>query len=495
MIAIYLAPVYIILNLYILRWAYLWMGSCHSILRTMAFRTIFAIIYAILSTSLVSGFLIKKPRVLHRALKITGNYFLGIFLYSLMIVMAADLGRLFFKYVCRVSWIHSRIAFNVAGAVCTLLIIGLCVRGIVHAKYIKVTPYKVTVNKTVPDTDKLKVVLVADTHFGYNAGVIHAHELVRKINKQKPDLVCIAGDIFDNEYDAIRSPEKLSKVLRSIKSTYGVYACWGNHDLNEAILAGFTFHHKGDNISDVKDPRMNEFLRKSNIKLLEDESVLIDNKFYIVGRKDASLIEKIHETRKAPDQLTKLLDRDKPILVIDHQPKELQELADAGADLDLCGHTHNGQTFPGNLTIKPMWENPCGISQKGTRHAIRYGQRNLLNSGQFRITRTLKPEKKFFPHAMMLSIVHYPHIHIFIHIFCRDSCCASCISINRRCSNSLSDHRYIYFIPLRNHTYQKTKNYSYQFMKPFLHIFHNEPPAILHKKHRDCALPTTTYVI
>ena len=85
MIAIYLAPVYIILNLYILRWAYLWMGSCHSILRTMAFRTIFAIIYAIVATSLVSGFFIKKPRVLHRALKITGNYFLGIFLYSLMI--------------------------------------------------------------------------------------------------------------------------------------------------------------------------------------------------------------------------------------------------------------------------------------------------------------------------------------------------------------------------------------------------------------------------
>lgn len=139
MIAIYLAPVYIILNLYILRWAYLWMGSCHSILRTMAFRTIFAIIYAIVATSLVSGFFIKKPRVLHRALKITGNYFLGIFLYSLMIVMAADLGRLFFKYVCKVSWIHSRIAFNVAGAVCVLLIIGLCIRGIIHAKYIKVT--------------------------------------------------------------------------------------------------------------------------------------------------------------------------------------------------------------------------------------------------------------------------------------------------------------------------------------------------------------------
>lgn len=370
MIAIYLAPVYIILNLYILRWAYLWMGSCHSILRTMAFRTIFAIIYAIVATSLVSGFFIKKPRVLHRALKITGNYFLGIFLYSLMIVMATDLGRLFFKYVCRVPWIHSRIAFNVAGAVCTLLIIGLCVRGIVHAKYIKVTPYKVTVNKTVPDTDKLKVVLVADTHFGYNAGVIHAHELVRKINKQKPDLVCIAGDIFDNEYEAIHEPEKVKKILRKINSRYGVYACWGNHDLNEPILAGFTFNPGKEGAESLKDPRMREFLKDSNIQLLEDEAVLIDNSFYVVGRKDASLIEKIEEKRKTPAQLTEKLDKDKPIIFIDHQPKEFQEIADAGVDLDLCGHTHDGQTFPGNITIKFLWENPCGYLQKGSMHNI-----------------------------------------------------------------------------------------------------------------------------
>lgn len=370
MIAIYLAPVYIILNLYILRWAYLWMGSCHSILRTMAFRTIFAIIYAIVATSLVSGFFIKKPRVLHRALKVTGNYFLGIFLYSLMIVMAADLGRLFFKYVCRVSWIHSRIAFNVAGAVCVLLIIGLCIRGIIHAKYIKVTPYEVTINKTVPDTDKLKVVLVADTHFGYNAGVIHAHELVHKINKQKPDLVCIAGDIFDNEYEAIHEPKKVKKILRKINSRYGVYACWGNHDLNEPILAGFTFNPGKEGAESLKDPRMREFLKDSNIQLLEDEAVLIDNSFYVVGRKDASLIEKIEEKRKTPAQLTEKLDKDKPIIFIDHQPKELQEIADAGVDLDLCGHTHDGQTFPGNITIKFLWENPCGYLQKGSMHNI-----------------------------------------------------------------------------------------------------------------------------
>lgn len=364
MIAIYLSPIYLLLNLYILRWAYLWMGTCHSILRTLGFRLIFAVIYVLLSTSLLTGFLIKNPKSLHRMLKIIGNYFLGIFLYTLVIILLADFGRILLKYVFHASWIHSRTAFTVAGAICALLILLLSACGIFHAKYIKTTSYDVIINKTIPERTSMKVVLLADTHFGYNAGVLHARELVRKINKQKPDLVCIAGDIFDNEYDAIRNPEKLEKTLRGIKSTYGVYACWGNHDLNEEILAGFTFKHKDGDLSDIKDPRMKKFLKNSNIHILEDESVLINDQFYVIGRKDASLTEKIHETRKAPAQLTEKLDRDKPIIMIDHQPKELQELADAGVDLDLCGHTHNGQTFPGNFTIKLMWENPCGLLSK-----------------------------------------------------------------------------------------------------------------------------------
>ena len=212
--------------------------------------------------------------------------------------------------------------------------------------------------------------LIADTHFGYNAGTIHAKEIVKKINRQNPDLVCIAGDIFDNEYEAIHEPKKVKKTLRKINSRYGVYACWGNHDLNEPILAGFTFNPGKEGAESLKDPRMREFLKDSNIQLLEDEAVLIDNSFYVVGRKDASLIEKIEEKRKTPAQLTEKLDKDKPIIFIDHQPKELQEIADAGVDLDLCGHTHDGQTFPGNITIKFLWENPCGYLQKGSMHNI-----------------------------------------------------------------------------------------------------------------------------
>ena len=172
----------------------------------------------------------------------------------------------------------SRCTFVVTGFLCTTLIIGLSVYGILHVTHIKTTPYEVKVEKTVDGMDSLKVVLLADTHFGYSIGTAQAKRIVKTINAQNPDVVCIAGDIFDNEYDAISDPDELKEILSGIQSRYGVYACWGNHDLNEPILAGFTFDGKE---AEYNDPRMEEFLTDAGIHLLNDESVLIDDKFYI----------------------------------------------------------------------------------------------------------------------------------------------------------------------------------------------------------------------
>ena len=133
------------------------------------------------------------------------------------------------------------------------------------------------------------------------------------------------------------------------------------------MLAGFTFRQSEKKES---DPRMDEFLKDANITLLRDEGMLIDGKFYLYGRPDAHRPGRGIETRKTPDEITADMDKNKPIIVLDHQPKELQELADAGVDVDLCGHTHDGQMFPGNLTIKLMWENACGYLQKGKMHNI-----------------------------------------------------------------------------------------------------------------------------
>ena len=367
MTAFLLAPFYILVNVYVVRWMIRWMGACSHIFQSAVFRAVFIIFYILIASSLLTGFLINKPKFLHRILKNTGNYFLGTFLYIILVIVVVDLVRLILKYVFHARFLEFRSTFVITGFVCMALIILISVYGILHVGTIKVTPYEVTVNKKVKDMDSLKIVLLADTHFGYSINCRHAQKMVEKINAQNPDIVCIAGDIFDNDYDAISDPEGVCNALKSIKSRYGVYACWGNHDLDEPILAGFTF---GGKKKDQADPRMEQLLRDANIHLLTDEAELIDDKFYVVGRNDSSRTHKLGGQRLSPAQLTKDLDLDKPVIFIDHQPKQLQETADAGADLDLCGHTHDGQIFPGNLFIHLFWENSFGYLKKDKMHNI-----------------------------------------------------------------------------------------------------------------------------
>ena len=88
---------------------------------------------------------------------------------------------------------------------------------------------------------------------------------MNSINKQDADLVLIAGDIFDNEWEAVDQPEELEKILWGIKSKYGVYACYGNHDIQEQVLAGFTF---GGQREKTSSPEMDEFMEKAGITLL-----------------------------------------------------------------------------------------------------------------------------------------------------------------------------------------------------------------------------------
>ena len=236
MLAIFLAPLYILINIYIVRWMILWMGACTHFFQTFAFRVCFVGVYIFLSTSLLTCFLIRKPPEIHRFLKNTANYFQGTFLYILIVIVTTDLCRLILKHTLHPAWLYSRKSFVITGVVCTLLIIGISLYGILNQWNIKTKTYDVKVDKQVKGMDSLKIVLLADIHFGYSIGEKHAELLVKKINAEDPDLICIAGDIFDNEYEGIKDPQKTAAILRSLKSRYGVYACWGNHDLSEPIL-------------------------------------------------------------------------------------------------------------------------------------------------------------------------------------------------------------------------------------------------------------------
>lgn len=254
-----------------------------------------------------------------------------------------------------------------AGGICAVVVLVLSAWGAYNARIIQVTPYEITVNKDGGRLENLNVVLAADLHLGYNIGTAHMMQMVDKINEQNADLVVFAGDIFDNEYEALDDPEELIAVLQKIQSKHGVYACYGNHDVEEKILAGFTF---GGNKKKESSIQMDEFLERAGIHLLQDEAVLIDDSFYLYGRPDAQRPGRGINMRKTAAELMGELDTEKPVIVIDHEPKELQELADAGVDIDLCGHTHDGQMFPANLITALMWENSYGYLKKDHMHTI-----------------------------------------------------------------------------------------------------------------------------
>ena len=280
MLAIYLSPIYILVNLYLFRWLLRWMGACHHFFQKNWMKAGMAVIYFILALSLLIGFLLPAGN-LQRFFKSLGNYWLGVLLYAVLAVVIADVIRLILRRVKRINQdkLRSRRTLAVGGGAALLIIMAVSVWGVVNARIIRTTEYEITVKKNGGNLDELNVVLLADLHLGYNIGCHQMEQMTEKVNAQNPDLVVIAGDIFDNEYEALDDPERLISILKGIKSKYGVFACYGNHDIQEKILAGFTFgNREGEKAS---DPRMDELLEKAGITLLRDEGVLVNNTFFL----------------------------------------------------------------------------------------------------------------------------------------------------------------------------------------------------------------------
>lgn len=367
MIFLFLLPFYLGVSSYMMFRFFYWMKHCNHRFNWLRFKVPFAVVYLFMALSPVIAFLLPKSAVAIVIRRIS-TYWIGIMLYSLLYVVLFDLLRLIAKHTkLKNTLLFSRGSVISIGSVVVACAVATCLYGIFNARNIKVNEYSVTVNKSCGSDKHLKAVLVADMHMGYAIGVDHITNMVEKINQQDADIVIIAGDIFDNSYDGMDDPEGIKAQLKSIKSKYGVYAVYGNHDIDEKILMGFTFDWGGKQLNSEK---MTNFMKECDIKLINDESVLINDEFYLVGRRDTDKPGTEDGTRTEISELTKDLDKTKPIFVLSHEPDELQKTADAGSDIDFSGHTHDGQLFPGNLTIGLFWENPCGMIKKDNMYSI-----------------------------------------------------------------------------------------------------------------------------
>ena len=187
-------------NVYIIRWIIRWLSTCRHEFRKFRARLIVSTVYLFFASAMGVGFFLPSGVVKRFFVKI-GNYWLGILLYTILVVGTADVIHVILKRSKRINQekLRSFKVFVISGVICAVGIAVLSIWGMVNAGNIKTTRYEVKIDKKADDLKQMKVVMAADLHMGYNIGCEHIRKMVDKINAEEPDLVIFAGDIFDNE--------------------------------------------------------------------------------------------------------------------------------------------------------------------------------------------------------------------------------------------------------------------------------------------------------
>jgi uncharacterized protein len=285
------------------------------------------------------------------------GYWMATFVYVLPLLLLIDLVRL----LRWIGLIPARLIPDVnlvkwTGSAVCILFVGLMAYGTWNARTPVVREYAVSVPKTAGAHKELNVVLVSDTHLGAINGNGRIRELASVVNGLQPDLILVAGDIIDDDFRPFVAHD-MAAELRQLKSRLGTYGILGNHDDGSENL-----------------PVFRAAMEAGGIQLLVDEVVKVDDSFYLAGRNDSSQ-RRLSGGEEVPlKQVLAGVDSTLPVLLMDHQPNRLEEAVEAGVDLQVSGHTHRGQMFPGNLITSRVFEVDWGyLKTEATQFVVSLG--------------------------------------------------------------------------------------------------------------------------
>ena len=219
-----------------------------------------------------------------------------------------------------------------AGAVAILFTVAYLSLGWYQANHVWQTNYTMETDKAVGN---LRIALLADSHMGTTFDGEGFAEHLKAVAATDPDVVVVVGDFVD-ESSSKADMQTACRALGQLDTPYGVYFVFGNHDKGK-----YSSGARGYDGDDLKAE-----LTANGVKVLEDETVLLADQFYLIGRQDASEERDFAGSRASMAELTQTLDADKYQIVLDHQPCDYDAQAQSGVDLVLSGHTHGGQLFP-----------------------------------------------------------------------------------------------------------------------------------------------------
>lgn len=295
----------------------------------------FSILFWILALSFFVAMLTRNVQMSSLISKVMfkiGSIWLVFTLYMVIFLFLTDMLKLM---------VHS---FNYGFLISLAVTASLLIYGFINYQHPKTNIADISIDKEAGPP--LKIVAISDIHLGYGTGKKQLKRYVEMINRQNPDLILIAGDMIDNTIIPLYA-EKMMEELSQLNAPLGIYMVPGNHEYISGI---------GESL---------RFIKETPIRLLRDSIVTLDGGIQLVGRDDRA-----NPSRMALKDLIAKTDKTKPIILMDHQPYNLDEAEALGIDIQFSGHTHNGQLWPFNLIIGSLYQQSHGYRKWGNTHVF-----------------------------------------------------------------------------------------------------------------------------
>jgi predicted MPP superfamily phosphohydrolase len=315
------------------------------------------ILYTIIFLSLAVTFIVAKvleqehSSVFSDVLNVIGGFWIGFMFYASMFLFISDIAALILRIPGIISN-HNIMDFRKWAFLATLAFsVVMIAGGFINAVIPVIKEYNITIAKPSDEIKNLRIAAVSDIHLGSVIRKRSMKKLSAMLEDMRPDIVLLLGDLVDGELGPVLRGDLL-KYFTGPDTKDGLYAITGNHEF----------------IGGAK--RTIPYIESKGIRVLKDEIVTLPGGIQLVGRLDRDSFRYFGKERLSLEELMKDIDHSRPIILLDHQPLKLGESEKNGIDLQLSGHTHNGQMWPLNYITGSIFELSYGYMKRSNTQYI-----------------------------------------------------------------------------------------------------------------------------
>ncbi|HUH65817.1 MAG TPA: metallophosphoesterase [Syntrophales bacterium] len=230
-----------------------------------------------------------------------------------------------------------------------IISLGINIYGYFEARNIRTENITISSPKIPEEKGRIRIVQISDVHIGIIVTGERLRHIVEEVKKTDPDILVSTGDLVDGQIDSLGENTSL---LREMQARYGKFAITGNHEFYAGLSQAL------------------DFTRRAGFTMLRGEGLNVAGVINIAGVDDPT-VEAYEPARNISEKdiLSRLPGRNFTVL-LKHRPA-IEKGSVGLFDLQLSGHTHNGQIFPFRFVTWLFYPLQSGYFNPPTHNYIR----------------------------------------------------------------------------------------------------------------------------